>query len=636
MRAVLVAVLLAGGMAGMSAPAQAHRDGCHRWHSCPSDSGSYVCGDLGNDSECPGGGDEATVPEVEADHHAPARPKLSAPQAGPWGAVSFTVKAERGSSIVVTDEDGVVKRLTASGRGQQVHLRTTSGVQTFRATATDSAGNKSDAGTVTVTADSTRPKATKVSLQAASATDVSSVLEFTTEPGISYDLRVGTRERHLKGTTTASDRLTLWLPNGRYPLVLALTDQAGNRRAVTKVLRVAVSGPEVKVRQLSPERATAMVLGVTAPARSTGRLVLAGHSPVPFTVGRTGSAEIALEVKDGSYPGAEVTLTDAVGRTVVAVSPPLVVDSVPPALRVTVDAGQAAHGRLVLSALAESQARVRVNAGSTIGEEFLANAGARTVEHPLAAGTYVVKAVATDAAGNATAVTRSVTVVVPWTLTDWIVAAVLAFALLTALGFGWRRRSAIAAWRQRRRQAAAEAAHVRALADYSIRRAHFERAESTWRDRRAELAGHVRLAETASGTPAERTADFKPRRGELVMARVNGALVEERTRQGQPFTAHAGSGTVTISDQRIVFTGDKTREWAFDKLTELVDVRSDTTLLKVDNRKTRSGVIYPVDTERTRILIHVAAGRRADSVRHAQQALAQHDARRPVAPPPPG
>ena len=27
--------------------ALAHQDGCHRWHSCPSDTGSYVCGDLG-------------------------------------------------------------------------------------------------------------------------------------------------------------------------------------------------------------------------------------------------------------------------------------------------------------------------------------------------------------------------------------------------------------------------------------------------------------------------------------------------------------------------------------------------------------------------------------------------------------
>ena len=31
----------------------AHQSGCHRWHSCPSDTGSYVCGDLGYYSQCP-------------------------------------------------------------------------------------------------------------------------------------------------------------------------------------------------------------------------------------------------------------------------------------------------------------------------------------------------------------------------------------------------------------------------------------------------------------------------------------------------------------------------------------------------------------------------------------------------------
>jgi len=35
----------------------AHRSGCHRWHSCPSDTGSYECGDLGNDSQCPNNND---------------------------------------------------------------------------------------------------------------------------------------------------------------------------------------------------------------------------------------------------------------------------------------------------------------------------------------------------------------------------------------------------------------------------------------------------------------------------------------------------------------------------------------------------------------------------------------------------
>jgi hypothetical protein len=33
--------------------AEAHRSGCHRWHSCPSDSGSYICGDTGRCSSCP-------------------------------------------------------------------------------------------------------------------------------------------------------------------------------------------------------------------------------------------------------------------------------------------------------------------------------------------------------------------------------------------------------------------------------------------------------------------------------------------------------------------------------------------------------------------------------------------------------
>jgi endonuclease YncB( thermonuclease family) len=31
-----------------------HRSGCHAAHSCPSDTGSYVCGDTGNFSQCPG------------------------------------------------------------------------------------------------------------------------------------------------------------------------------------------------------------------------------------------------------------------------------------------------------------------------------------------------------------------------------------------------------------------------------------------------------------------------------------------------------------------------------------------------------------------------------------------------------
>ena len=34
-------------------PADAHRSGCHRWHSCPSDRSTYTCGDTGHCSQCP-------------------------------------------------------------------------------------------------------------------------------------------------------------------------------------------------------------------------------------------------------------------------------------------------------------------------------------------------------------------------------------------------------------------------------------------------------------------------------------------------------------------------------------------------------------------------------------------------------
>ncbi len=53
-RSLLWSILLSlvlGPLCG--SPAQAHRSGCHRWHSCPSDRGTYICGDLGYCSGCP-------------------------------------------------------------------------------------------------------------------------------------------------------------------------------------------------------------------------------------------------------------------------------------------------------------------------------------------------------------------------------------------------------------------------------------------------------------------------------------------------------------------------------------------------------------------------------------------------------
>jgi hypothetical protein len=72
--------------AGLAIPvADAHRSGCHRWHSCPSDTGSYVCGDLGHCSGCPdneyclGGQPRKVSSEQERSSQQPGGPQ---PRAG--------------------------------------------------------------------------------------------------------------------------------------------------------------------------------------------------------------------------------------------------------------------------------------------------------------------------------------------------------------------------------------------------------------------------------------------------------------------------------------------------------------------------------------------------------------------------
>jgi hypothetical protein len=47
---VIVSVIV---LSAMQMPAFGHRSGCHSWHSCPSDHGTYECGDTGHCSECP-------------------------------------------------------------------------------------------------------------------------------------------------------------------------------------------------------------------------------------------------------------------------------------------------------------------------------------------------------------------------------------------------------------------------------------------------------------------------------------------------------------------------------------------------------------------------------------------------------
>jgi hypothetical protein len=50
---VITALAVSVSIPSFVSKANAHQSGCHRWHSCPSDWGTYVCGDTGHSNYCP-------------------------------------------------------------------------------------------------------------------------------------------------------------------------------------------------------------------------------------------------------------------------------------------------------------------------------------------------------------------------------------------------------------------------------------------------------------------------------------------------------------------------------------------------------------------------------------------------------
>ena len=155
-----------------------------------------------------------------------------------------------------------------------------------------------------------------------------------------------------------------------------------------------------------------------------------------------------------------------------------------------------------------------------------------------------------------------------------------------------------------------------------------------WQSRVRTLRALLRAAEAEVGTTSVTLVGLSLRAGERVYVEVDGGLVELRNRGRRASWRAVQAGTVTVTSQRIVFSGRTRREWAYDALTEVVHASPCRTVLAVTDRPTASGVDYDGATaERTRVLIDVAIadsrGRRADVVRDLRDRLADHVRREP-------
>ena len=111
----LVAVVLAGFLALPDA-GQAHRSGCHRWHSCPSDRGTYTCGDTGHCNYCPDNqycqaGRPRAVSAPQEQDAKPASPQALAPSL----LLGRVVQVTDGDDVTVRDARKVQQRVRLQG-----------------------------------------------------------------------------------------------------------------------------------------------------------------------------------------------------------------------------------------------------------------------------------------------------------------------------------------------------------------------------------------------------------------------------------------------------------------------------------------------------------------------------------------
>jgi hypothetical protein len=650
-RSFLLALSTAVFMVSSGASAQAHRDGCHRWHSCPSDTGSYACGDLGYDSEC-GGSTGGDVEEIlrESDTTAPAKPRVRGILARAGGAVVARVSAERGSTIRVMDEsNGVVAKATATGGTQTISFRALDGAHTYRIHAVDAAGNESGASPgVEVTADRTPPSVAGVVFSPGQPTDQATTLTFDTEADSSWTLTPKSKAgERFSGTSAAgSAEGELWLANGRHEFTLSVRDAAGNTSSRDVRVDVAIAAPTFSVERVTRDNQSPTVFRVSGSPRSTGEILIPGQAPHRYSIGESGTSDVSVPLTDGAYAAPRVELVDFQKRRATQTATRFVVDTLAPALDIVPDLTAADAGKLGVTIRTENGARVTTTspAAEAALPQFTSSGAPRSLSKAQPEGDYDIVVSATDEAGNTTRRAVRVHVADPLTVGEIAIALGLLAIVIALAVLAWRRRlqfaqlltavlARIAANVEGRRRRRELAEHERRMSEHAHRFA-------LWDARRAELEKLLDQAEHLEPDSHATPPGLSLRRGEKVYGHFTGSMVEIRHRAGTPYPMDVGRGDVVVTDQRILFEGTKRREWRFDRMTSYAHDEQGRTFIGVSNRQTISGIRHASPAGFTQLLFDIARanhdGSRSAVLRDARRALTTHEADKPQPPPPPG
>ena len=350
----------------------------------------------GNTSEA---SDPATA---SADTEAPAKPVVNTVKAGD---TAVTGTAEAGSTVEVTLPDGSKVSATADQDGYySVPVSGLNEGDTVSVTATDEAGNKSDATTATVAKadDKTAPLAPVVNTVKAGDT----IVTGTAEAGSTVEV---TLPDGSKVSATADQDGNFSVPvsglNEGDTVSVTATDKAGNTSDPTSVTvgkGTDTTAPTAPV--VNPVKAGTTAVTGTAEAGSTVEVTLPDGSKVSAKADKEGNFSVPVS---GLNEGAtvSVTATDEAGNTSRPTSVTVgkgIDTTAPSAPVVNTDLTGKAGTRTPIDVIAEPGSTVALydKDGNKIGEATADNTGKATIMPTVDIPEGNVTAKATDPAGN--------------------------------------------------------------------------------------------------------------------------------------------------------------------------------------------------------------------------------------------
>ncbi|MBW8686961.1 Ig-like domain-containing protein [Chitinophaga rhizophila] len=342
---------------------------------------------------------------------------------------TVTGTAEANSTVTIIVDGSAVGTVTANASGTYTFTMPTAlsdGIHAITATATDAAGNTSaPSTTLNLVVDTQVPTVPTITTAKNPTNDNTPIVSGTAEANSTVTIIVGGSS---VGTAPAdaSGNYTFTMPtalsDGTHAITATATDAAGNTSAPSTTLNLVVDtqvplAPTLTTSKNPTNDNTPTVTG-TAEANSTVTIIVDGSAVGTVTANASGNYTFTMPtaLSDGTH-AITATATDAAGNTSApSTTLNLVIDTqVPTVPTITTVKNPTNDNTPTVTGTAEANSTVNIIVrGLAVGTAAADASGNYTFTMPtaLSDGTHAITATATDAAGNTSAPSTTLNLVI--------------------------------------------------------------------------------------------------------------------------------------------------------------------------------------------------------------------------------